>query len=160
MKLKNNTEILDITHDDLVNLFSTALDGSSYLSAEYDEDFYNSIPNDKKEGDCYEDKIADVLLNGGEVYIYEYSECEVYNKKGELIKEEYGDEEYAKYTLTLNDVIEGLQRAANGTYKTNNDTKFIRQCFNEFADEDCCDFDLTDADALMQIITFNELIYG
>ena len=56
MKLKNNTEIIDITHDDLVNLFSTALYGSSYLSAEYDEDFYNSIPNDKKEGDCYEDK--------------------------------------------------------------------------------------------------------
>ena len=161
MKLKSNTEIIDITHDDLVNLFSTALYGSSYMSAEYDEDFYNSIPNDKKEGDCYEDKIADVLLNGGEVYIYdEYSEGEVYNKNGELIKEEYGDEEYAQYTLTLNDVIEGLQRAANGTYKTNNDTKFIRQCFNEFADEDCCDFDLTDADALMQIITFNELIYG
>ena len=49
MKLKSNTEIIDITHDDLVILFSTALDGSSYLSAEYDEDFYNSIPNDKKE---------------------------------------------------------------------------------------------------------------
>ena len=86
--------------------------------------------------------------------------CDVYDEECQQILEEYGDEEYAKYTLTLTDIIEGLQRAANGTYKTNNDTKFIRQCFNEFADEDCCDFDLTDADALMQIITFNELIYG
>ena len=161
MKLKNNVEIIDITHEDLVNLFSTALCGSFYLSAEYDKDFYNSIPKDKKEGDCYEDHIADVLLNGGEIYIYDaYSEGEVYNKNAELIKEEYSDEEYAQYILTLTDIIEGLQRAANGTYKTNNDTKFIRQCFNEFADEDCCDLDLTDADALMQIITFNELIYG
>ena len=58
------------------------------------------------------------------------------------------------------DIIEGLQRAANGTYKTNNDTKYIRHCFNEFAEDDCYDLDLTDADALMQIITFNELIYG
>ncbi len=113
------------------------------------------------EGDCYEDHIADVLLNGGEIYIYDaYSEGEVYSKNGELIKEEYGGEEYAQYTLTLTDIIEGLQRAANGTYNTNNDTKFVRQCFNEFADKDCCDLDLTDADALMQVITFNELIYG
>ena len=84
----------------------------------------------------------------------------MYIKNGKLIKEEYGGEEYAQYTLTLTDIIEGLQRAANGTYKTNNDTKFIRQCFNEFAEDDCYDLDLTDADALMQIITFNELIYG
>ena len=161
MKLKNNVEIIDITHEDLVNLFSTALYGSSYLSAEYDKDFYNSIPKDKKEGDCFEDHLADVLLNGGEIYIYDaYSEGEVYSDNGELIKEEYSDEEYAQYTLTLTDIIEGLQRAANGTYKTNNDTKFIRHCFNEFAEDDCCDLDLTDADALMQVITFNELIYG
>ena len=161
MKLKNNVEIIDITHEDLVDLFSTALYGSSYLSAEYDKDFYNSIPKDKKEGDCYEDHIADVLLNGGEIYIYDtYSEGELYSKNGKLIKEEYGGEEYAQYTLTLTDIIEGLQRAANGTYKTNNDTKFIRQCFNEFAEDDCYDLDLTDADALMQVITFNELIYG
>ena len=71
MKIKNNVEIIDITHDDLVNLFSTALYGSSYLSAEYNKDFYNSIPADKKKGDCYEDHIADVLLNGGEIYIYD-----------------------------------------------------------------------------------------
>ena len=161
MKLRNNVEIIDITHEDLVNLFSTALYGSSYLSAEYDKDFYNSITKDKKEGDCFEDHIADVLLNGGEIYIYDaYSEGEVYSDNGELIKEEYSDEEYAQYTLTLTDIIEGLQRAANGTYKTNNDTKFIRQCFNEFAEDDCYDLDLTDADALMQIIAFNELIYG
>lgn len=161
MKLKNNVEIIDITHEDLVNLFSTALYGSSYLSAEYDKDFYNSIPKDKKEGDCFEDHIADVLLNGGEIYIYDaYSGGEVYSKNGELIKEEYCCEEYAQYALTLTDIIEGLQRAANGTYKTNNDTKYIRHCFDEFAEDDCYDLDLTDADALMQVITFNELIYG
>ena len=131
------------------------------MSAEYNKDFYNSIPTDKKKGDCCEDHIADVLLNGGEIYIYDaYSEGEVYNYNGTLIKEEYGREEYAQYTLTLIDIVEGLQRAANGTYRTNNDTKFIRQGFNEFADEDCCDLDLNDADALMQIIVFNELIYG
>ena len=88
MKLKNNVEIIDITHEDLVNLFSTALYGSSYLSAEYDKDFYNSIPKDKKEGDCFEDHIADVLLNGGEIYIYDaYSGGDVYIKNGKLIKE-------------------------------------------------------------------------
>ena len=161
MTIKNNVEIIDITHEDLVNLFSTALLGSSYLSAEYNKEFYSSIPTNKRDGDRFEDKIADVLLNGGEIYIYDcYSEGEVYNSKGVIIKEEYGNDESAQYTLTLTDVIEGLQRAANGTYKTNDDTKFLRNCFNEFVDDDCGDFDLIDADALMQIITFNELIYG
>lgn len=161
MKINNNVEILDITHEDLVILFSTALYGSSYLSAEYNKEFYNSIPESKREGDCFEDKIADVLLNGGEIYIYDgYSEGEVYNKNGILIKEDYSDDEYAQYTLTLTDIIEGLQRAANGTYKVNDDYKFIRQCFNEYVEDEGYDLDLTDADALMQVIVFNELIYG
>ena len=50
MKLKNTVEIIDITHEDLVILFSTALYGSSYLSSEYDKDFHNSITKDKKKG--------------------------------------------------------------------------------------------------------------
>ena len=161
MKVKNNVEILDITHSDLVNLFSTALYGSSYLSVEYNKEFYNSLPASKKEGDCLEDAIADVLLNGGEVYLYDgYAEGEVYSDSGKVIKEEYGDDEYVQYTITLADVIEGLQKAASGTYKANDDNEFAKQSFDRFAEDECMDFDIVNADALMQIIMFNEIIYG
>lgn len=161
MEIKNSIEIIDITHNDLVDLFSVALCGNTYMSAEYDSDFYKSIPDDKKEGECFEDHLADVLLNGGHIFIYDaYSEGELYSENAELITEEYGCETYAQYKITLKDVIRGLERAASGTYKTNNDDKFIRQCFDDLITDDSYNLDLIEGDALMQIITFNEYIYG
>ena len=156
MQVRKNTEVLEITHDELVNLFSTALYGSSYLSAEYNKEFYNSLPKEKRIGDCFEDKLADCLLNGGEIYLYdEQSEGEVYSSVGEANEEEG----YTQYTITLVDVIEGLQKAANGTYKVANDSKWVAECFSDF-EEEGDGWDLYEADALMQIILFNELVYG
>lgn len=162
MNVRKNMEILEISHDELVNLFSTALYGNYWVSAEYDKEFYNSLDPKLKHGDCFEDKIADTLLNGGEIYLYDNeSEGEIYNNRSnaEAINEGNGDE-YTQYTLTLVDIIDGLQKASNGTYKSHNDTKWVSQCFEEFADEDSGSFDLEMADTLLQIIMFDELIYG
>lgn len=160
MKLKYNTQITEITHDDLVNLFSTSLFGSNYLSAEYDKDFYNSLDPSLKKGDCFEDKLADTLLNGGKVYFFDsYSEGEVYASNGEVIENDYG-EEYAMYSVTLTDIIKGLEKCTNGTYKTNDDVQYVKSCFDSLIDEDSCDFDYDMADALIQVILFNEIIYG
>ena len=35
-----------------------------------------------------------------------------------------------------------------------------RNLFDEFADEECVDFDAISADCLMQIILFDEIVYG
>ena len=64
--MKTKTTITELTHDDLVNLFSTALYGSSYLSADWDDD----LPTN--EDSCYEDTIADILLAGGHVYVKDH----------------------------------------------------------------------------------------
>lgn len=56
MIMKQNIEIVSVSKDDLVNLLSTALYGSSYLSADYDKIFYYQIPDDKKSGNCFEEK--------------------------------------------------------------------------------------------------------
>lgn len=61
--MKTQTTITDITKEDLVNLFSTAIYGSNYLSVEFDE----SVEHDEQ--DCYEDIIANILLNGGAVKV-------------------------------------------------------------------------------------------
>jgi len=160
-KMILKTKIEFITHNEIVCLLLTAIDGSTYLSAEYDKDFYNSIPENKRHGSCHEDKMADVLLNGGEIYIYDNdSEGEIYGiRKATVTTNKYG-EKRTQYTITLADLIDGLEKCINSTYKVQNDSKYLKQCFDEFVDEDSCSFDIEMADALMQVIVFNELAYG
>ena len=162
MKIRKTAEILEISHDEIVDLLSTALYGSSYLSAEYDKEFYNSLPKDKKHGDCYEDHMADVLLNGGEIYLYDNdSDGEIYNNRSNAEVIDEGNCQYTQYTITLVDLIDGLQKAASGTYKTNgNDVEYLAECFRDFENDCGGGFDLCEADALMQIVMFDELIYG
>lgn len=157
MIMKQNIEIVSVSKDDIINLLSTALYGSSYLSAEYDTDFYNSLPDDKKDGNCFEEICADVLLNGGKIYIYDdQSEGEVYSDKGVSIYDCR-----TKYTVTLDDIVKGLQRAVNGTYKVHNNQKYVHDCvFALDGDFEYECLDLTDADTLMQVILFNEVIYA
>ena len=160
MKVETKIAITDITQDDLVNLFSTALYGSYYLGADY--------PNICKfdHDDCYEDRLAKTLLNGMPIEVRDgYAEGCVYgNLPHELEKDEDVEEGYeaVRYKVTLEDVRNGLEKAGSGTFKINFDgeEEFALKAFNAFADEDACDFDLIYADCLMQIIVFGELIYG
>lgn len=64
--MKTKTIISNITKQDLVNLFATALYGSLYLSAEYDE----FVEFD--EDDSHEEILAEILLHGGCIYITDH----------------------------------------------------------------------------------------
>lgn len=160
MKLLRKTVITEIDHDDLVNLFSTALTGSDMLGCEYDKEAYAKIPPEKTIGDCFEDRIADTLLNGGKVYVYDYYAVgEVYGGKGKVMDDGSGD---GIYEIGLQDIVNGLQAAANGSFKWSDDSeeKCALQSFDAFADTgDWCEFDIEAGENLMQIILFNELIY-
>lgn len=155
MEVNKTIKIEDITHDDLVNLFSTALYGSTYLDADYPEgDYYN--PYD----DCYEDRIAKALLNGFSIDVIDtYAEGCVHGNLPHKIDEETED---VSYKITLADIKKGLEKAGSGKFKLNFDGEevFARKAFEAFVDEDATDFDLICADCLMQIIVFNEIIYG
>ena len=54
--MKTKTTITELTHDDLVDLFSTALTGSSYLSAGYTIEDRKSVY--VPDYACHEDIIA------------------------------------------------------------------------------------------------------
>ena len=156
--MKTKTTITELTHDDLVELFSTALSGSSYLGADYEE----SIEHDEK--DCFEDILANILLHGGCIKVNDYySEGDVY---GELPHELDEENECTTYFVTYDDIKRGLERAADGTFNAGNDRwteltkRSARVSFDSFMDEDSCEFDLVRADILMQIILFDEIIYG
>ena len=156
--MKTQTTIREITHEDLVNLFSTAFYGSTYLEADY------TNPNLKEEGDCFEDIIAKNLLNGDSIVVTDwYAEGEAYGNLFHIVDDE---DECVHYTLNLEDIKKGLERAASGTFNAGNDEwsegakRCARACFGSFIDEEAVDFDLCSADTLMQIILFDEIIYG
>ena len=160
MIMETNTRISKITHDDIVNLLSTALYGSTYLSADYDRERYKRL---FKEGDCYEDKMARILLEGGAITVtdgFVEDEDEVWSKKGKWNK----DLEEAQYTITLKDIEEGLQKALDGTFKLTEgleqgEKNWARKVVMNMMSEGA-DYDLPDADMIMQIIMFGEIVYG
>jgi hypothetical protein len=62
----------------------------------------------------------------------------------------------------LSDFIKGLENAASSTYKVNkvyDDSKRVWQCFVSLLDEDSESLGY-EAETLMQIIVFDELVYG
>lgn len=163
--MKTKTTITELSHDDLVDLFSTALYGSSYLSADYTIEDRKSV--DVSDGDCYEDIIAKVLLSGKSVEVTDdYADGCSYGSLPYRFQDKDDDDSSVIYRVTLDNIIQGLERAANGTFNAGNDEwtertkKSARVSFDSFMDEDRCDFDLVRADILMQIILFDEVIYG
>ena len=162
--MKTKTIIEDLNHEDLVNLFSTALYGSTYLSVEYDK------PVDSNDDDCYEDEIAKVLLNGGVVRITDgYAEDgEIYGNLSCEVKENEDGDLVSTYFVTLEDILNGLGKAANGTFNLREDVgadyadrneAFAKRSFNAFAYDER-EWDAITADCLIQIILFNEIVYG
>ena len=147
--MKVKTIITEITHDDLVNLLCTATYGSSFFDVvKKKKDYYDTELED--ENDCREDTWAKVLLSGKPVYVLDYySEEEAYGGLPHV-----WDERLAamKYTVTIEDIKNGLQKAIESR-------GWDFKCAMDLINEDGV-FDLAEAENLLQIITFGEAIYG
>lgn len=163
--METKTTITELSHNDLVDLFSTALYGSSYLSADYTIDDRKSV--DVSYDDCYEDIIAKILLSGKSVEVTDdYAEGCPYGSLPYKFQDKDDDDSSVIYFVNLESIKRGLERAADGTFNAGNDEwteqtkRSAKVSFDSFMDEDRCDFDLVRADILMQIILFDEIIYG
>ena len=163
--MKTETTITELSHDDLVNLFSTALYGSSYLFADFTIEDRESV--NISDDDCYEDIIAKILLSGKSVEVTDdYADGCSYGSLPYRFQDKDDDDSSVIYRVTLDNIIQGLERAANGTFNAGDDKwteqtkRSARISFDSFMDKDKCDFDLVRADMLMQIILFDEIIYG
>ena len=137
--MKTKITVTELTHEDLVDLLSTALYGSSWFEADYDGNIYNSLKN--KEGDCFEDALADMLLAGHKITIIDYyAEGESYSKKCVGF-----DGESAVYEITLKDFLK--------TASTKRGFKLVEEVLDG-------DGDFWTADAFLQRVVFGEEIYG
>lgn len=149
MRIK--TTITEITHDDLVNLFSTATYGSEYFFCRIPKGNYQGTELEDPE-DCLEDKWAKVLLAGKAIYVFDgYSEddSEFY---GNLPHEWSNYHDCMRYTLTLADIVKAMEKALS-------ENDYMVGYINNMA----CDngrFDQIQAEALLQYIVFGEEVYG
>lgn len=137
-------QVTGVTHEELVNLFSTAFYGNEYMGATYDRHELDQIPDDKREGDCYEDFLADLILNGKSIQVIDYeAEGEAYGDLPHHIDED--DEDVIVYDVTLEDILKGLSSEVNF------------QMMNEIKEGEG---DMFTAWGLLQRIIFGEEIYG
>lgn len=138
--MKTKITVTEFTHDELVDLLSTALYGSSWFEADYDNDKYKLIEN--KEGDCFEDKLADMLLAGHKITLIDnYAEGESYSKK--FVG--FNRDESANYEISLKDLLK--------TASTKSGFKLVEEVLDG-------DGDYWTADAFLQRVVFGEEIYG
>ena len=159
METKTTIIITSLNQEDLVNLFSTSIYGS---------DRFDIVAEDREgvditDEDCREDIWAKCLLAGKKIVCIDYyAEGEHYGpNENYTFGEEY---EECRYTIGLEDIVKGLQKCADGTFKHDNkygtgDFEWLNECFLHLKDAGY-DLDYPQADALLQVILFDELIYG
>ena len=140
--MKFELKVTEITHDELVSVFSMLYTTNDFQFA-YNKKNYAQIPEDKREGDCLEDKVADCLLNGYKIAVTDYyAEGEVYN---ENLEHEIDDDGAVTYYVGLQDFLNGFSN------------KDAMEHVKDLADEND---DYTTAYCLIQYVLFGEQIYG
>lgn len=139
--MKTEIKVTELEHDELVNLLSTALYGSSWFDASYDKDIYEKLEN--THGECFEDILADMLLNGHKITITDIeAEGESYSEK--FVKFE-GEYQNAVYEVELNDFLEVAS---------------TQKGFRLLEDVLSGEGDYYTADAFLQRVVFGEEVYG
>lgn len=160
--MKTKTIISEITHEDLVDFFSTALSGSNIFGVDYDTETYNKCP-DKKEDDCIEDKLARILLNGGCITIYDIEAEDENDFYGQAHHSWDEDNETMDYLIDITDIKRGFQKCLDGTFNINDgcdeERGYIHRCMTHLIDGEG-DLDLYEAQNILQVCVFNQMIYG
>lgn len=160
--IPSKIQVKSLTHDDIVNLLCTAItDCSQYLYLHNPKKYYETYCKVDPE-DGLEERCAKVLLAGGKIRITDY-DADGAGYSGNDVPFKIGDEGQATYTLSLDNILSGLENAANGDFipcGINGEEEVIREAFDNLAKGDEGDLDYGEADMLMQIILFGEVIYG
>jgi hypothetical protein len=139
--MKTTIKVTEFEHEELVDLLSTALCGSSWFEADYDSKIYETLK--VKNGECFEDKLADMLLAGHKITIIDHeADGESYSKKFVRFEGEY---ESAVYEVSLKDFL--------NTASTKRGYQLVDEVLSG-------DGDYWTADAYLQMVVFGEEVYG
>lgn len=137
--MKAKILVTELSHEELTDLLSTSLYGSSWFSAKYDKEVYKSLKN--KNGDCFEEKLADMLLAGHKITIVDtMAEGESYSNKFVRL-----DGDCVEYEIGLNDILK---------------TASSKTGYELLKDVLSGEGDYFTADAFLQRVVFGKEIYG
>lgn len=150
--MKTKTTIIEINHEDLVNFFSTALYGSCMFDARYDSIEYHEL-KDANDNDCFEDKLARLLLAGKTIEIVDRYAEDFEEYYGELPHAWNEDDFEMRYTVSLEDIKHGIEACLDGD-------DYISGCARDLINDDSYNLDLTEAENLLQMCVYGEMIYG
>lgn len=150
--MKTKTIVTEITKRELSDLFCCASEGSPYVGFLYKKSDYEGTELES-EYDYKCDKCAKLLLAGKSIIFADYYVEDADEFYGKLPHKYSKIRECMKYTLTLEDIKKGIERALDS------DDGYIKKCINDWFDYDSCNLDLTEAEDIMQYIVFGELIY-
>jgi len=163
---------IEITHEDLVTLFSDALYGDYTFDVYVDE---KNKPLKEGKGDCYEDKLANVILNGGYISVAVNEEADNDKKRVDNISKVLKIEEYQEEVRSL---YPGHPKETIYTPVYHIDKARIEQAFKEILSKKVTgeysdglyknyeatfvneDGDFYDAWNIFQYIVFGDVIYG
>lgn len=144
--MKTRITVTELSHEDLVDILSTALYGCDYLAVGYNKKTWAEIPEDKKEGHCYEDHLADMLLNGHYLAATDvYAEGQIYGKRKHPMPTSVDEEGNVTYCLALQDLLWACSSPRG--------YKLVTEVLNG-------EGDYFTANNLLQIALFGEEIYG
>ena len=139
--MKTEIKVTAMSHNELVDLLSTALYGSQWFAASYDKKIYESLAC--VTGECFEDKLADMLLAGHKISIIDIeADGEKHSDKCVRFEGRYDD---AVYEVGLNDFLE--------VASTPKGYKLINEVLSG-------EGDYYTADSFLQRVVFGEEIYG
>lgn len=147
--MRTRTIVYELTREELVNLFSTALYGDAIFSVDY---------NHNVEGDCIEDKIATNLINGNSIKITDNYSEDGDDAMGNL-PHEIDEDGQIVYELKLTDIFTAIQNILD-CRNTDDETRELKNSVTELASGEDCDWDYCQANNLLQYILFGEIVYG
>lgn len=150
MKATLNVNVTELSHEELVALFSTSFYGNDYMDATYDHDFYHEFRKEHpvNEAQCWEDILADMVINSSILVIDNEAVGEVYGTLPHQDEEDMPDllsDGQIAYKVTYQDILKGCS--------TEEGYKLIQDVISG-------EGDFYTAWNLMQIIVFGEIIYG
>lgn len=137
--MKTQIKVSEFTHDDLTCLLSTALYGSYWAGARYNKEVYKTLS--ETHGNCFEEKLADMLLAGHKISIIDYE------AEGEKYSDNFVgfDGENAIYKVGLNDFLK--------VASTKKGYILVKDVISG-------DGDFYTADSFLQMVVLGEEIYG
>lgn len=149
--MKVEYKITELDHENLVDFLSTATYGDNTFEIFIPEEFKEL--RDQGEGDCWEDKLANVLLAGGKLDIVDRDDDEITHDEVATFHhlEKYTDGfenfvYYPAYRIGLEDIIKAAQ--------TDEGYRYAKELWiDEMGD-------FYTAWNLLQLVIFGEVVYG